>query len=476
MIRQKEQSTGEKQQKFRIEKDFLGEVKVPEDAYYGVQTLRAVHNFPISGLKLPREFIRGQGIIKLSAAKANMKTAVLDSMIGGAIVSASQEVVDGKFDSSFIVDVFQAGAGTSQNMNANEVIANRAIEILGGKKGDYGLVHPNDHVNLGQSTNDTIHVAIHISALESIIKQLLPALENLKMALDRKSHEFQDVVKIGRTHLQDAVPVTLGQEFSGYASMIDHDFNRVKDASENLKELNFGGTAVGTGLNAHPQFSELAIREVNSITNIPFRRAGNMFESTQSLDALVEVGGQLKVLAVSFTKIANDLRLLSSGPATGLGEISLPSVQPGSSIMPGKVNPSIAEMVNMVAYQMIGNDLTITMAGQAGQLELNVMMPVAAWCLLQSIKISSNASRVFAELCIEGITANKELCRRYAEMSSALATALSPKIGYEKAAEIAKKSVATKRSIKELAKEMTKLSEDEIEKLLDIESMTKNEN
>ncbi|MDG6999305.1 MAG: aspartate ammonia-lyase [Nitrososphaerota archaeon] len=460
---------------FRTEKDFLGEVLVPEEAYYGVQTFRAVENFPISGLRLPREFIRAQGIIKYSAAKANMNVGRLDKKIGEAIVAAAKEVMDGKFDSSFVVDVFQAGAGTSQNMNANEVIANRALEMLGSPRGNYKMVHPNDHVNMAQSTNDTIHVAIHIAALESVVRDLIPALKLLHSSLKKKSEVFEDIVKIGRTHLQDAVPITVGQEFGGYASMIEHGINRVERASESLEELNFGGTAVGTGLNAHPKFSELAISEVSNATKIPFKKANNMFESTQNLDAIVEISSALRVLAVSFTKIANDLRLLSSGPAAGLGEINLPSVQPGSSIMPGKVNPSIAEMFNMVAMQIIGNDTTITMAGQAGQLELNVMMPVAAWNLLNSIKIASTGARVFATRCIDGIEVNKDVCIRYAELSSALSTALSPKIGYEKAAEIAKKSVATKRSIKDLAREMTNLSESDLDELLDLKRMTTNQ-
>ncbi len=460
---------------YRIEKDFLGEVKVPRSVYYGVQTFRAVNNFPISGLRLPREFIRAQGIIKLAAARANMKVKALDAKIGEAIVEAASEVIEGKHDLSFVVDVFQAGAGTSQNMNANEVIANRALEILGAKRGDYQKVHPNDQVNMAQSTNDTIHVAIHIAAYESVVENLLPALEKLRVSLKIKSKEFEEIVKIGRTHLQDAVPITLGQEFSGYESMITHGIGRVKKAGSDLRELNLGGTAVGTGLNAHPRFTKLAISEVNSITKLDFKRANNMFEATQNLDACVEMSSALKTLAVSFTKIANDLRLLSSGPAAGLEEISLPSVQPGSSIMPGKVNPSIAEMFNMVAFQMIGNDLTVTMAGQAGQLELNVMMPVVASNLLTSITIAANASRVFANKCIDGITANEEVCRQHAEMSSALATALSPRIGYDRAAEIAKKSVATKRPIREVAEKMSGISKDELAKLLDIRRMTSNE-
>ncbi len=468
-----EEGTG-KNQDFRVERDFLGEVEVPNEAYYGVQTLRAVNNFPISGLRLPREFIRAQGIIKFAAARANVQLGLLDGKIGEAIAQASREVIEGKLDSNFVVDVYQAGAGTSQNMNANEVIANRALEIMGFQKGDYKIIHPNDHVNMAQSTKDTIHVAIHVSALESIKKQLLPSLEVLRESLRKKSEEFRDIVKIGRTHLQDAVPITLGQEFSGYESMITHDIARIKRSSSDLEELNLGGTAVGTGLNAHPRFSELAIRYVNEITGINFRRAENMFESTQNLDACAEVSSSLRTLAVSLTKIANDLRLLSSGPAAGLAEIVLPSVQPGSSIMPGKVNPSIAEMVNMVAYQIMGNDLAVCAACQAGQLELNVMMPVVAWNLLQSIKIATNASRVFAERCIDGIKANADICLRYAEMSSALATALSPKIGYEKAAEIAKLAVVTKRSIREIAKEKLDMPEEELDKLLDVRKLTSN--
>lgn len=461
-----------KEQETRTEKDFLGEVKVPAGAYYGVQTLRAVHNFPISGLKLPREFIRAQGIIKLSAALANMELGLLDKKIGQAIARAATEVMEGKLDSHFVVDVFQAGAGTSQNMNANEVIANRALQILGERMGNYTVVHPNDHVNMAQSTNDTIHVAIHISALESLKNQLIPSLEALSESLASKEQEFRNLVKIGRTHLQDAVPITLGQEFGGYESMMKHDVARLERAGSGLEELNFGATAVGTGINTDPNFTNLAIGEVNRLTGQRFRPADNMFESTQNLDAVVDFSSSLKVLAVSLTKIANDLRLLSSGPSAGLAEIVLPSVQPGSSIMPGKVNPSIAEMLNMVCFQILGNDLVVTDAGQAGQLELNVMMPVVAWNVLQSIKIASNASRVFSDLCVRGITANAEVLRRYAEMSSALATALSPKIGYEKAAEIAKKSVATKRSIRELAREMCGLSDQELDSLLDLKKMT----
>src|SRR5579875_261817 len=445
-----EEGTG-KNQDFRVERDFLGEVEVPNEAYYGVQTLRAVNNFPISGLRLPREFIRAQGIIKFAAARANVQLGLLDGKIGEAIAQASREVIEGKLDSNFVVDVYQAGAGTSQNMNANEVIANRALEIMGFQKGDYKIIHPNDHVNMAQSTNDTIHVAIHVSALESIKKQLLPSLEVLRESLRKKSEEFRDIVKIGRTHLQDAVPITLGQEFSGYESMITHDIARIKRSSSDLEELNLGGTAVGTGLNAHPRFSELAIRYVNEITGINFRRAENMFESTQNLDACAEVSSSLRTLAVSLTKIANDLRLLSSGPAAGL-----------------------AEIVHMVAYQIMGNDLAVCAACQAGQLELNVMMPVVAWNLLQSIKIATNASRVFAERCIDGIKANADICLRYAEMSSALATALSPKIGYEKAAEIANLAVVTKRSIREIAKEKLDMPEEELDKLLDVRKLTSN--
>lgn len=458
---------------YRVEKDFLGEVRVPKDAYWGVQTQRAVENFPISGLRLGRRFIRAQGIVKLAAARANMEVGRLDRRLGEAILRAAEEVVEGRLDDHFVVDIYQAGAGTSQNMNANEVIANRANEILGGELGKYDPVHPNDHVNMAQSTNDTIHVAMHIAALEAVREELIPALEGLAGALRQKAMEFDDVVKIGRTHLQDAVPIRLGQEFSGYASMVDHAVLRVNKAAAALEELAIGGTAVGTGLNAHPRYPDLAIKEINRLTGLTFRRPDDMFEAMQNTDACVEVSGALKTMAVSLTKIANDLRLLSSGPRTGLAEVRLPSVQPGSSIMPGKVNPVMAEMLNMVAFQVMGNDATITYASQAGQLELNVMMPVIAFNLLQSIEIAARGVIAFTERCVKGVEADRERCMSYVEWSTAMATALSPRIGYERAAEIAKKAYAEGKTVRQVVLEEGVLTEEELNELLDADRMTR---
>ncbi len=458
---------------YRIERDFLGEVKVPREAYWGVQTQKAVQNFPISGLRLQRRFIRAQAIIKLAAAKANMQVGQLEKKLGEGIVRASEEVLEGKFDEHFVVDVYQAGAGTSQNMNANEVIANRANEILGEDLGTYKPVHPNDHVNMAQSTNDTIHVAIHVAALEAIREELLPSLRELAGALHKKSKEFDDIVKIGRTHLQDAVPIRLGQEFGGYRSMINHAISRVENASLSLEELVIGGTAVGTGLNAHPRYPDLTIREINRITGLKFHRPDDMFEAMQNTDACVEVSGALKTLAVSLVKIANDLRLLSSGPRAGLAEITLPAVQPGSSIMPGKVNPVMAEMLNMVAFQVFGNDTTITYASQAGQLELNVMMPVIGFNLIQSIEIAARGAGAFTERCVRGIEADKEKCMSYVEWSTAMATAFSPDIGYEKAAGIAKKAYAEGKTVRDIALEEGVLTEAELDKLLDADRMTR---
>ncbi len=457
----------------RTERDFLGEVKVPKDAYWGVQTQRALENFPVSGLRLQRRFIRAQGIIKLAAAKANMSVGHLDKRLGKAIVEAAGEVAEGKLDDHFVVDVYQAGAGTSQNMNANEVIANRANETLGTGLGVYDPVHPNDHVNMAQSTNDTIHAAIHMAAMEAVTEDLLPSLESLHAALNEKAVEFDDVIKIGRTHLQDAVPIRLGQEFAGYASMIEHNVQRIKGASDALRELVIGGTAVGTGLNAHPSYPDLSIAEINLRTGLDFRRPDNMFEAMQNTDATVEMSGALKTLAVSLTKVANDLRLLGSGPRAGLAEIRLPAVQPGSSIMPGKVNPVMAEMLNMVAFQVFGNDATITHASQAGQLELNVMMPVIAYNLLQSIEITARAVRAFTERCVKKIEADREKCMSYVEWSTAMATALSPRIGYERAAEIAKKAFAEGRTVRDVAAEEGGIDVEELGRLLRADRMTR---
>lgn len=458
---------------YRIEHDSMGEVRVPSQAYYGAQTQRAHDNFPISGLRFHREFIRAMGIIKQSAARANARLALLDEKVARAIEKASQEVIDGRFDDQFVLDIFQTGSGTSTNMNANEVIANRAIEILGGSRGDRKLVHPNDHVNMSQSTNDVFPSAIHIAAAEAIERQLIPGLQQLSMALTDKAREFSDVVKSGRTHLQDAVPITLGQEFSGYASMIEHAISRLRLALGFLMELPLGGTAVGTGLNSHPDFSTLAIKEIATITTLPFRRADNLFESMQGKDAVVFTSGALRTLAVSLMKIGNDLRLLSSGPRTGLAEIELPATQPGSSIMPGKVNPVIPEAVNMVAAQVMGNDTTIAISGQAGQLELNIMMPVIAYNLLQSILILTNACRVLGDKCVRGITADREMCHQYADRSLALVTAIAPIVGYDTAARIFKRALSDNISIREAIRVEKAVAPEKIDEILNLLELTK---
>lgn len=460
---------------YRVQKDSLGEVRVPIDAYYGAQTQRAVENFPISGIKLPRRFIRAQGIIKYSAAFANKEVGVLEQHIADAIMEAAKEVMDGKWDTQFVVDVYQAGAGTSQNMNANEVIANRAIEILNGKKGDTAIIHPNDHVNMAQSTNDTIHVAINIAAAEAVIHDLLPVLDNFIETLDIKGREFYHIIKSGRTHLQDAVPMRLGQEFLGYKQTIIEARKSIEESLDLLYQIGLGGNAVGTGINAHPQYAENAINKVAELTNLKFRTPENIFMFMQNTQGAIKLSGALKNLAIHMIKIASDLRLLSSGPRTGLAEISLPAVQPGSSIMPGKVNPVMAEMMNMIGSQVIGNDATITSAGQAAQLELNVMMPVIAYNLLHSINILSNGIKVFNEKSVKGITANEERCKTLMEQSLALATALNPVLGYDKAAEIAKKAYISGKTIKEVIKEEQIISDEEIDKYLNINKMVNQE-
>jgi fumarate hydratase class II len=457
---------------YRIEHDTMGSLKVPAKAYYGAQTQRALENFQISGLVFPRGFIRALGIIKKASADANMQLGLLDERIGRVIVQAAQEVIDGKLDEHFVVDIFQTGSGTSTNMNANEVIANRAIELLGGTKGDRGFIHPNDHVNMSQSSNDVFPTAIHVSVVEALVSRLLPALKGLVLELEKKVEEFTDVVKPGRTHLQDAVPITLGQEFSGYASMIIHGIERIEKARVSLSELAIGGTAIGTGLNAPPDFEKLVIDRINNITGLQFGPSKNKFEALQSRDAAVETSGALRTVAVSMMKITNDLRLLSSGPATGIGEIELPAVQPGSSIMPGKVNPVIPESVNMVCAQVIGNDLTITISGQCGTLELNTMMPLIAFNMLQSIEIEANAARNLAEKCVSGIRANRERCMELAEKSSALATAVAPSIGYDRAAKIVKKAQEENKTIRQVMLEEG-ISKDEVDRILDLRKMTR---
>ena len=423
----------------RTERDTMGELQVPRVAYYGVQTARAVHNFPISGLRLPRPMLRALGLIKLASAQVNKELGFLDPKLAKAIVAAAQEVIDGRLDEHFPVDIFQTGSGTSSNMNANEVIANRAAELLGGTRGG-NLVHPNDHVNLGQSSNDVIPTAIHIAALEQIDQELLPALASLEAALAVKAKEFDAIVKIGRTHLQDATPIRLGQEFSGYARQIELGMTRVQRARASLEELALGGTAVGTGLNAHPEFAPRVIAALAKQTGCALKEAVNHFEAQAAQDSLVETSGALKTVAVSLMKIANDLRWMGSGPRCGIGELILPPTQPGSSIMPGKVNPVIAESVMMVAAKVIGNDVAITVAGQAGNFELLVMLPVMAHSLLESILLLARASENFARRCIQGIQADRERCQSAIEQSLAMCTALAPEIGYEAAAEVAKEA------------------------------------
>src|SRR5216117_1165795 len=456
----------------RIERDSMGEVAVPADAFYGAQTQRAVENFPISNLRFPREFIRAASLVKLAAARANMDLGLLDKSIGNAIVSAAKEAADGKLDRHFVLDIFQTGSGTSTNMNANEVIRNRAIQMLGGNLGDKKPVHPKDHVNMGQSSNDVIATAMHVAVLDSIEHRLIPALPKLQKALNLKAAEFDSVVKIGRTHLQDATPVRLGQEFGGYARQVRLGISRLEKLRETLGELPLGGTAVGTGINTHPKFAASAIRHLSKLTGLNLREAGDHFEAQSTKDSIVEASGTLKTIAVSLTKIASDIRLLASGPRCGIGEITLPETQPGSSIMPGKVNPVIAESVTMVAAQVMGNDVTIMVGGQAANFELIVMLPVMAHNLLPSIELLARASGNFALRCIEGITADEEPCRNSIEQSLAMCTALAPEIGYEAAAKIAKEAHRTGKTIRQVALEKKVLPTDRLAHLLDPWRMT----
>jgi fumarate hydratase class II len=455
----------------RIEKDSLGEVEVPAGAYYGAQTERARRNFPVSGLRFPRRFIAALGSIKREAAAVNEELGVVAGELAAAIRQAAGEVAEGKRNADFPLDVFQTGSATSTNMNANEVIANRAIEILGGRVGSK-RVHPNDHVNASQSSNDVIPTAIHVSAYGAIQEDLVPALAQLSRSLARKAAELDRVVKIGRTHLQDAVPVRLGQEFGGYAQQVENGIARLAAAAPRLAELALGGTAVGTGLNAPPEFAPRVIARLAAATGHPFVPAANRFEALAAKDAAVETSGVLKTIAVSLTKIANDIRWLASGPRCGIGEISIPSLQPGSSIMPGKVNPVIPEAVLMVAAQVVGNDATIAVAGMSGVFELNVMMPVLAYNLLQSIEILANVARLLAERCVDGIEANVERCAEMVEKSLAMVTALVPVIGYDTAAEIAKESVKTGITVRELARQKKVLPEAELDAALDPWGMT----
>ncbi len=452
---------------YRIEKDSMGEVRVPADALYGAQTQRAVENFPVSGLVLPRSLIRALGLIKAAAAKANAELGLLESDMSKAIQAAAYEVAKGNHDAHFPVDIFQTGSGTSSNMNANEVIATLASQHLGRK------VHPNDHVNMGQSSNDVFPAAIHVSGSLLASESLLPALLHLADVIHKRANQLGKAVKTGRTHLMDAMPVTLGQELSGWETQVRNGETRIKSALERLVELPIGGTAVGTGINAHPQFGAKVAGNLATTTGISFKTKPDYFEGLSTQDAAVEMSGQLKTVAVSLMKIANDLRWMNSGPLAGLAEISLPALQPGSSIMPGKVNPVIPESVCMVCAQVIGNDLTITAGGQSGNFQLNVMLPVIAYNLTQSIEILSNASRLLADKAIAGFTVNQDQINKALERNPILVTALNAVIGYEKGAEIAKKAYAEGRPIKEVAKEMTSLSDAELDRLLNPLELTK---
>jgi len=456
----------------RTEKDSMGPMEVPSEALYGATTQRAVLNFPVSGYRLSRPLIRALGLVKWAAAQANHDLGLLDAERSALIVQAAEEVVEGKLDDHFPLDIFQTGSGTSTNTNANEVIANRSAQLAGKPIGSREHVHPNDHVNMGQSSNDVIPSAIHISAAEQLKSCLIPALEKLHSALEAKAKEFWHIIKIGRTHLMDATPIRLGQEFSGYAQQVAYAKERAQKSIEVLREIPLGGTAVGTGLNRHQDLPAKILRHLEQRTGIAFYEAKNHFEAQGGKDAVVETSGQLKTIAVSLFKIANDIRLLGSGPRCGIGEIQLPATQPGSSIMPGKVNPVMCESMMMVCAQVIGNDTTITWAGANGNFELNVMMPVMAHVLLESIRLLTNVVEVFCDKCVRGIVANEERCRELVELSMAMVTGLAPKIGYDRAAEIAKESAQTGRTVREIAREKKVLPEKELEHALEPVKMT----
>ena len=451
----------------------MGSIQVPDDAYYGSQTQRAVENFPISNIPISKSIINALGIIKRSAAVINNKLGILDKKRKNAIIQAADEVIEGKFDNQYPIDTFQTGSGTSSNMNCNEIIANRASEIMGGTIGTRKPVHPNNHVNMGQSSNDVIPTAIHIATNKNIHHSLIPSLKNLSIELDKKAEEFSDIVKIGRTHLQDATPITLGQEFSGYAQMVKNGIKRIQNAQVLLTELAQGGTAVGTGINTNINFGSLMAKEISRYTGIKFSEAQNHFEAQGGQDAAVETSGALKTVAVSLSKIANDIRWMGSGPRAGIGELILPAVQPGSSIMPGKVNPVICESMIQVCAQVIGNDTTITIGGLGGVFELNLMLPLIAHNLTQSIEILTNGSQMFTDKLVKDLKANEDICSSYIEGSLAMCTSLAPIIGYDRAAEIAHKAYESGKTVREVALEEKILDKKELEALLDPANMTK---
>jgi fumarate hydratase class II len=457
----------------RIEKDSMGTMEVPADDLYGATTQRAVLNFPISGYRFSRPFIRALGLVKWAAAQANHDLGKLDERRAELIAEAAEEVIEGRWDSQFPIDIFQTGSGTSTNMNANEVIANRCSQLDGKAIGSKDPVHPNDHVNMSQSSNDVIPTSIHIAVAESVRSELMPALDHLQQGLEAKAHEFWEVIKIGRTHLMDATPVRLGQEFSGYAKQVEYGKLRAGNAIAAVEELAVGGTAVGTGLNSHPEFAGKVMGHLWNRTGVAFREARNHFEAQGAKDGLVEASGQMRSIAVSLFKIANDIRLLASGPRCGIGEIQLPATQPGSSIMPGKVNPVMCESVVQVCAQVFGNDTTVCWGGANGQLELNVMMPVMAHNVLESIRLLSNVARAFQDKCISGIIADRDRCNELVELSMAMVTSLAPLIGYDRAAEIAKESAATGKTVRQICRERQVLPEDQLNRALDPVEMTK---
>jgi fumarate hydratase class II len=463
---------GNEDQELRTETDALGDVQVPAAALYGAATTRAVHNFPVSGQRLPRRMIQAFGLIKHAAAEVNRDAGRLDPRIAEAIMTAAHEVAAGRHDAEFPVDIFQTGSGTSSNMNANEVIANRAIQLLGGAVGTKTPVHPNDHVNLGQSSNDVFPTAVHIAAAEGVERDLLPALRALDAALAAKARSFDHVVKVGRTHLMDAVPIRLSQELGGYAQMTTSAIARIAAARAAVTAVALGGTAVGTGIGADPEFAPAVLALLSRHLNLPLRQAPNLCEALAARDGLVELSAALRGAAVSLTKIANDIRWLGSGPRCGLGELLLPELQPGSSIMPGKVNPVMAEMLLMVCAQVIGNDATVVWGGAAGNFELNAMTPVIAAAVLQSIEILANGCRLFASRCVEGLEADADRCAALVEQSLALATALVPRLGYDRSAEIARESVRTGRTVRQICRERRIVPEEELERLLDPRAMT----
>ncbi|UTL71171.1 aspartate ammonia-lyase [Bacillus halotolerans] len=460
------------QKEYRVEKDFLGEKQIEADVYYGIQTLRASENFPITGYKIHEEMINALAIVKKAAALANMDVKRLYEGIGQAIVQAADEILEGKWHDQFIVDPIQGGAGTSMNMNANEVIGNRALEIMGHKKGEYIHLSPNTHVNMSQSTNDVFPTAIHISTL-NLLEKLLKTMEDMHGVFKQKAQEFDSVIKMGRTHLQDAVPIRLGQEFDAYSRVLERDIKRIKQSRQHLYEVNMGATAVGTGLNADPEYIKQVVKHLADISGLPLVGADHLVDATQNTDAYTEVSASLKVCMMNMSKIANDLRLMASGPRAGLAEISLPARQPGSSIMPGKVNPVMAELINQIAFQVIGNDNTICLASEAGQLELNVMEPVLVFNLLQSISIMNNGFRSFTDYCLKGIEANEKRLKQYVEKSAGVITAVNPHLGYEAAARIAREAIMTGQSVRDLCLQHDVLTEEELDIILNPYEMTK---